>query len=339
MPIAERVKTPPLGANASILCDWLEISALFSDYRVSRIDALVAAEEQQEEEHEDNIGEADRQKELLVESIENEIIERQTNCRGAYPFVLGPAGEELELVEDWSAPKYSFYLVCLLTTHLSRNSLFDFQLRPDLIVSLRNGVFQTISTLAMAGLASAANVTACAASVGWPRQRGEPLLEVLRRAQGRGAGFTVKERPGEYTPDDEKDGGIDVIAWRLEDRPPPSVFFYAQAASGNNWRGKPVSVHVPFFEDNYLDRRTLANISFATLIPFRELDAKLWIKETSIHHTLVDRTRIASYGSVALAWPNAHESIDDVHRMPEVTSWISNLRDFARQEADIAAAE
>lgn len=330
---------PPMGATPEILCDWLELSALFSEYGLSRIDALTAAEEQQEEEHEENIGEADRLKEQLVESIENEIQERIINCRGAYPFTLGEAGEELTLVEDWQEQQYSFYLVCLLTSHLTRNSLFDFDVPAEIITRLRNGVFQTVSTLAMAGLASAANVTACAASVGWPRQRGEPLLDVLRRAQRRGAGFVVRDQPGEYTPGEEKDGGIDVIAWRLEDRPPPSVFFYAQAASGHNWPGKPVSVHVRFFEDNYFDKKTLANISFATLIPFRELDVKMWIKENSTHHTLIDRTRISSYGSVALSWPNAHESIDDLDRMPAVRCWVADLRNFARQGLDIAAPE
>jgi hypothetical protein len=337
MLFAERVKTPPMGATPGVLCDWLELSALLSEYGISRIDALIAAEEQQEEEQEEDIGEADRQKDQLIELIENEIQERITNCRGAYPFALGEAGEELTLAEDWMELQYSFYLVCLLTSHLTRNSLLDFEVPPAFINSLRNGVFQTISTLAMAGLASAANVTACAASVGWPRQRGEPLLDVLRRAQARGAGFVVRDQPGEYTPGEEKDGGIDVIAWRLEDRPPPSVFFYAQAASGHNWPGKPVSVHVRFFEDNYFDKKTLANISYATLIPFRELDVRLWIKETSTHHTLVDRTRISSYGSVALSWPNAHESIDDIDRMPVVTSWIADLRNFARQGTNIAA--
>ena len=208
----EPVVTPGLGAAADVLVDWLELVAFFNEFRTARLDELDAAILEQFEigdvvaeddedidplgpEEGENIGWIDAEKERLRERVENEVDFRQGDCKDAYPFTLGPDAEELCLVDDWQDDRFTPYLACLITTHLSRKSLLDFEIDEDLIRRLRNRVFQVLCTFAMAGLAGGS-----AASVGWPRTDRASIIETLRRAEERGAGFKTREKPGQYTP-------------------------------------------------------------------------------------------------------------------------------------------
>ena len=194
----EPVVTPGLNADDYVLVDWLELVAFFNEFRTARLDELDAAIEEQFEALEDdvadedagqlgdddagNIARVDAEKERVRESIENEVDFRKNDCENAYPFRLGDDAEELVLVENWQDDMFTPYLTCLITTHLTKNSLFDFEVAEDLKMRLRNRVFQVISTFAMAGLASGS-----AASIGWPRTDKADIVTTLKRAEARGA--------------------------------------------------------------------------------------------------------------------------------------------------------
>jgi len=317
----EPVLTPPLDSSASVLADWLELIAFFNEFGIARLDVLQAALKEQEEEPEDDIGENDKLLDRLIETLENEIDSREASCDGGYPFELSSDAEELILKENWEEDDYSFYIVCLLTSHLTTDSLFDFKVDVDLIKRLRNRVFQIVSTLAMAGLAEGS-----AGSIGWPRVDSETVLQALKRAESRGAGFVTKNEPGQYTPPQEKDGGIDVISWTLVDRPPPTVFYYGQVASGHKWQGKPANVHIGVFNPNYLEYGPRSNIAFATLIPFRVNDVTQWINQHTMHGTIIDRTRIPTYAKRGLQLSAKGVEMDEIENMPQVTNWISDFK-------------
>ncbi|WP_165828116.1 hypothetical protein [Rhodovulum sp. BSW8] len=336
MPI-EPVVTPELNAEDHVLVDWLELVAFFNEFRTARLDELDAAIEEQFEapaddepdEDTDDLGDAnggniakiDAAKERLRESIENEVDFRTTDCANAYPFRLGADAEELILVEDWQDDKFTPYLTCLITTHLTKKSLFDFEVSGDLIQRLRNRVFQVLSTFAMAGLASGS-----AASIGWPRSDKSDIIATLKRAETRGAGFRTRDTPGRYTPPNEKDGGVDVIAWQIDVRPPPIFFYFAQVASGHNWPGKPVSTHSKLFERHYMDDAHRGNVNYATLLPFRIVDEDQWNNEHVIHGALLDRTRLPKHAVIGQALARGGVEMDEAENMPQVLSWLQEFR-------------
>ncbi|EFO29111.1 hypothetical protein TRICHSKD4_4927 [Roseibium sp. TrichSKD4] len=338
--VGEPVVTPVPGEKDHVIVDWLELVAFFNDYRTARVDELVAALEEQFESANDdadvdeddplgsddvgNIGRKDAEKEQLLERIENEVEFRIKDCDGTYPFELTDDAEELILVENWQSDHYTPYLTCLITTHLTRSSLFDFVVPDRVIQRLRNRVFQVLSTFAMAGL-----VSGSAASIGWPREDRASILDTLRRAEGRNAGFATKGQPGRYTSPKEKDGGVDVIAWRIENRPPPILFYFAQVASGHNWPGKPVSVHKDLFERNYMDDPHRGNVNFATLLPFRIHDKLEWQNEHVIHGTLLDRTRLPNYAVKGKLLADSGVEMDESENMPQVLDWITQFRGVA----------
>ena len=336
----EPVVTPGLNAEDHVLVDWLELVAFFNQFRTARLDELDAAIEEQFEAEEDadddgedgplgegdvgNIALADAEKERVRERVENEVDFRKKDCGEAYPFELGDDAEELMLVENWQDDRFTPYLTCLISTHLSKNSLFDFQVADDLIRRLRNRVFQVLSTFAMAGLASGS-----AASIGWPRTDKADIITTLQRAEARGAGFRTRAAPGVYTPPKEKDGGVDVISWQIDDRPPPILFYFAQVASGHNWPGKPVSTHSKLFERHYMDDAHRGNVSFATLLPFRVADEGQWQNEHVIHGTLLDRTRLPRHAIIGQSLARDGVQMDEAENMPQVLNWLNDFRAVA----------
>ena len=318
----EPIAAPPLDASISTLVDWLELVALTNRFGTARMDILRSSIDQMEDESDENIGDADRDEERLIDAIENEIELRIERCENHYPFYLSDDAEEVLLTENWRNERYAFYLACLLASHLTASPLVQIVLETSLISRLRNRVFQIIATLAMSG-----HCEGPAGSIGWPRQPKETVLEALKRAEGRGAGFTTRASPGEYTPPQEKDGGIDVISWPTSDRPPPPTFWYAQVASGNNWRGKPVRTFVDNFETNYFDiAPTKDNTNYGTLIPYHITEEIEWHAENRNHGALFDRTRIARFANAGLNLANNGLATDEADNIADLTEWIEDVR-------------
>ncbi|OWV79256.1 hypothetical protein ATY78_10425 [Rhizobium sp. R635] len=315
------IDPPTLELHAAQLVDWLELAALFDPFRTARIDALAASLKQLAEEDEENIAEADRKVEQLIEGIENEIELREGHLGETYPYHLDDDAEELQLAENWDDAKYSFYLVCLVTSHVTGSPILKVPPVGGLLTRLRNEIFQILSTLAMAGLSGGPAIT-----VGWPRKSGETIIELMRRAAANGAGFTVRNPPGEYIPPEEKDGGIDVMAWTNEITPPPSNLFYGQTASGNNWPGKPVSEHARVFESNYLQDIMTGNRGHATIIPFRVWDNRFWFAQNQFHRSVIDRLRLPPHAYNGLQRALSGIMVDEADRVGSVVEWLAEYR-------------
>lgn len=334
------IKTPDPNAEDHVLADWLELIAFFNEFRTARLDELDSAIKKQFESLEDddpdedidglggddggNIARFDSEREKTRERVENEFDFRLNDCENAYPFRLGDDAEELILFDDWQDDKYTPYLTCLITTHLTTSSLFDFQVEGDLIQRLRNRVFQVLSTFAMAGLANGS-----AASIGWPRTDGADIITTLRRAETRGAGFLTRESPGQHAPPNAKDGGVDVIAWQFDVRIPPILFYFAQVASGHNWPGKPVRTHSRVFKRSYIDDAHRGNVSYATLLPFRVADKAQWYNEHLIHGALLDRTRLSKHAVIGQTLAREGVKMDESENMPQVLNWLNDFRAMA----------
>jgi len=321
------IASPTLALNESELVDWLELTALFNQYGVARIDSLLGALLEQEESAEDNIAERDRHKEQLIEKIENEITLRQKLLKGSYPFELSGAADELTVAHEWRELPYNFYVVCLFTSHVTGSVVFIKPPSEDLVQQLRNDIFQIIATLGLAGEARGP-----AFSVGWPRRSGETIVELLTRAAALGGGFGVRIPPGIYTPPKEKDGGVDVIAWSESGLPPPTKFFWGQTASGKNWQGKPVTDHANLFQKNYMQDHMTGNHNYITMIPFRILDRKLFNRETAIHKGILDRMHLPLKASEGFDLASSGITVDVWDRIPEIKRWIEDYTAYAMSE-------
>lgn len=321
---SKAIDPPTLQLDIGQLTDWLELSALFSEFGVVRVDALIGSLKQLAEIQEDDIGEADKAAERFLEGIENEIIVREKHLGETYPFHLGEDAEELQIADNWVEERFSFYLVCLITSHVTNSPILRVPPVGSLLTQLRTRIFQVLSTLALAGLANGPAI-----SVGWPRLRGESIVELMHRASTNGSGFDVRDPPGAYVPPAEKDGGIDVMAWTSEITPPPSILFFGQAASGNNWPGKPVSEYARVFESNYLQDIMTGNRGHATIIPFRVLDMNFWKAQNLAHRTVIDRLRLPPHAYKGLQRARSGTMVDEADQIECVIAWLQAYRNGA----------
>lgn len=318
------IDSPTLDLDVDDLVDWLELTALFNEFGIARLDAITGALYQLQETAEDDIGQRDREREKLIEGIENEVDLRRRSLGDAYPFSLNNTGEELDRAEDWQQNRYAFYLVCLVTTHVTGSPILRFPPIGDLLARLRNQIFQIVATLGLAGLA-----TGPALSVGWPRRRGETIVELLARAAGLGAGFAVRNPPGRYVSPNEKDGGIDVIGWTHEAVPPPPAFYFAQAASGRNWPGKSVADHSRVFEQAYMLDHMTGNRMCVTLIPYRVMDEAFWNSQHQLHMAILDRLRLPARALQGLQLASQGTQVDEADRFDDLTRWLGEYINYA----------
>ena len=184
---------------------------------------------------------------------------------------------------------------------------------------LRNRIFQMIATLGLAGYANGP-----AYSVGWPREDSETIIALLQRASANGGGFTARDPAGRFVSPDEKDGGVDVIAWTAEAQPPPSAFYFGQTASGKNWPGKPVSAHAEVFREAHMQDHMTGNRGYMTLIPYRVLNVEFWQSQHRLHFGILDRLRLPlrALQGLQLAAQGVH--IDNAANVDDVVQWLDD---------------
>ena len=319
------IDPPTLALGVDDLVDWLELTALFDQFGVARVDALLGSLLELEETAEDNIGERDRQREQLIECLENEVEFRRSTLRDAYPFELSASGEELLRYDNWRDQKFAFYLICLVTTHVTGSAILRTPPVGELLTRLRNRIFQIVATLGLAGLSRGP-----AFSVGWPRQQGETIVQLLTRASVAGGGFNVRNPPGPYVSPDEKDGGVDVIAWTEEGMPPPTAFYFGQTASGKNWPGKPVADHARVFGQAYMLDHMTGNRVYVTLIPYRVLDIAFWNTQNLLHMAILERLRLPLRAWEGTQLAGQGVPIDGADRINDLIQWLDDFIIYAK---------
>lgn len=314
---------PSQVSHIAVIVDWLELTVVFDEFQNARTDSVLASLEAQEETPEDIIHEKDRTKDLILESIENEIELRESRCGEAYPFYLSDDGEELKLRGALDDTENSYYLVCLLASHLTKSELLSFDIPQKIVTTLRNRVFQIVSTLGMAGLALGPSL-----SIGWPRDD-ETILEALARAQDLNAGVHPRKEASPLHNPDDKDGGIDVIAWRFTHDEPPENFWFGQVASGHNWKDKSARNEADSFKEKYIGTGPLGNVDYATLIPFRVIEDFEWLKEHRDHRAIQDRTRLPQRALEGARLVDKGIQVDEVENVSALTKWIADFREAA----------
>jgi hypothetical protein len=352
------IEEPTQGDTRSRNADFLELSALASTRRVSSEASLVSilriTEDSATEEQGSDLdsGETldqailDQPREQLIVTAFDELAHREKCLRDCYPFAVNAKSGTLRYVGEESLEHSGklVYLFCLLTTAVREKRLQPPALMQDLEKAIGN-CFQICACVAageFVGGSEEGLITGHVSSFGFPRATGTAFLPALRETYGRFGVGRVREDDdvSEGLPQELKDGGIDVIAWRtMPDQLPGRMYMLGQCASGMNWKDKSVVEYIEQLHGGWFTN-TPAKFSIpAMFIPFplhHELqepkkDAFLstvhtrsWFEEKRFG-IIFDRFRIPALANACMKRPELTRStIDGPSRLAEVRQWVSD---------------
>jgi hypothetical protein len=242
------IRPPPLKAPPALVCDWLEMTVAasirekYSLHRLKRIWDVNRETEDSDpeglrarERDTDDDGVSGEDADAYLDSISDEIGERETALGNSYPFELDAGGNSIKLKNPPGAGGY-VYLFCLFLSNSKQGDILDGTWTPQ-IDHVTRDLFQACSTLAAAG-----EITGSAISFGWPRPNNNPpFLIRLREVYEKFGEGTVRQQALPGASPSPKDEEIDVIAWRPTfDQAPGTEYMLGQVASGDNWEAKSV---------------------------------------------------------------------------------------------------
>lgn len=261
------LQAPPFDAPPQLFADWLELKASVTDQRkVWLVDIERAWEATRESEDTDFEGEGKEFNEWLRPVVA--CIERRTRILGsAYPFLLDDNGDTLSYVGvlDQAHVGQTVYLLCLILSSIPESEILD-KTRLKIPNSTRDR-FQ-----ACAAWAAAAVVGGCAYAFGWPRPDGSDFITALGKVYHDSMGdkeATVREVPPPGASGAEKDGGIDIVAWRPRaDLASGKIYLLGQVATGKNWEDKPIAADIKPLHENWFEFLPVSTAIPAMFIPY-----------------------------------------------------------------------
>ena len=252
-----------------------------------------------------------------------------------YPFRIEARGPDWRVLQAQGTGNAkiqaarSAYLFCLLAS-----ALRDHRIQGDDIALSR--VFQALATEAAAGMIGGESI-----SFGWPRPNGSKFLPALRHASARLRLGTPLPTVPIWSNGQQKDAGIDVIAWRdFADRRPGKPVLFGQVASGHNWTGKSVKNDISTFLSWFSERPTEHFVP-AIFIPFpqhhdcagrdgKEFEtvaaAEAWLRERTFG-LVIDRLRIVDTAAKRLVLLQKAGGENPLGMMGD---WIENTLTMAR---------
>lgn len=342
------INSPVTNDSRSRIADWIEMRSLTRSRRVAtRADYLALydlLDDGRTGEGGPETGEG-LEPEILedvrstaADEVLDELEYRAAVLRGHYPFQLDAKGQNWRLLPaagtrdpETEAARMS-YLFCLLTSAI-RDDRFR---GDDALTRAIPGLFQAISTRAAAGVLGGEVI-----SFGWPRPGGTAFQPALKDASQRLRLGKPLDNVPFWSKGQEKDAGIDVIAWRdFADKRPGKLVLFGQVASGNDWTKKTVKNDTSRFL-SWFSQRPAEHFIPAIFIPFPQhhgcagrsneafesvAAAEAWIKEQQFG-LVIDRLRIVGAAAQHLTRPWEAEE-EDI--LPTVEDWITDALTVAR---------
>jgi hypothetical protein len=344
------INNPPLKSSPTVLADWVEMRTLadpdgfFRLHKLKRYwDTSRETEEsdpsgqQREEEDTDQEGAGGGDDDKFLDSLCDELAERQQRLLESYPFEFdaGGAGLRFSIKRELSEGAM-VYLFCLLLTHSKDDEILDGTWLPTITNTTRD-LFQACSTLAAAG-----HVSGCAISFGWPRPDGTPFLQKLREVYtlfGEGRVVTAL-KPG--APPKVKDSEVDIIAWKPRaDKSPGKFYLLGQVASGDNWEDKSLMASIDFFHRAWFDESPVSSATASMFIPqfvqqvgSGSRNDRMDLLTSKFGH-IIDRMYLPFLASEGIKLADTQETELRIERrsdMPRIIEWVN------QQTADLQAA-
>ena len=325
---------PDLNEHVTMLADWLELKALLSpDGRIG-FGTLVSATDLDIEEQEEDIADEDLRQEGTVIAVQSVIAERRKVVGSAdYPFVVDDDGSAMQRVAPVT-PVGAIYLFCLFLSHAYDRTILPEALAPKIDNDVRD-MFQVCATVAAAGY-----VDGPAMSFGWPRPDSASFLDALKRIYGMFGDGTPHDSEPAGAPEQVKDDGIDVIAWKPSpDGLPGTQYLLGQVASGNDWDKKSVITYIDMFHQFWFSRQPASPETPAMFMPFcfkskRDEDATLTQENavgkmqrlTAQFGVLFYRYRMLHYAAKGII-ASAQHLVERIDELPRVQLWVQEYSD------------
>jgi hypothetical protein len=310
--------------NADLAADFIELSAFFAPSGKALFTDLVAAAEIGGDGAYADVDEEIRTREEIV-GLATATVERRRGLLGsAYPFELVDGGYALA-VSGTPTLGGGCYWLCLILSHLRAVSpvLENSNLHPseEEVIQLRRH-FQAYATAAMA-----AEVNGHAWSFGFPRPDGSGFFQKLH-------GIWAVLKDGE--PNDEgeagapakpKDDQLDVIAARMHrDGGPGFLCAFAQVASGDGWKAKPIRDHVQkVFFKRWFGRQPVTDALVYQVIPFSR-SADEFRDDCLVLGNVLHRDRMPLRVDEAQALVPLGVQIEAFSELPAMLEWMVGYR-------------
>jgi hypothetical protein len=331
----------------ALAADWMELAAILNSRRTSSpadlVRSLAILDEPEHgvvsldglidgQEDDDGLDDEKLEEEIIqsaseqwASDVREELGTRATSLSDAYPFQITGSGTDWLLRYQPQPERHDhlFYSCCLLIT-ARRYSLITRDV-PNM-----DKMMQIIAYLVAGRLVEGTSYW-----FGWPRpddtnQMVAAIEEVLKRM-----GFSeLLLAPPVWSVGDEKDEGIDIVAWKnFGDGLPARIVLYGQVASGKNWEGKSVTQYtestIPIWFGAYGQRWYVP----AMFVPwpqylmvearngrgFRQRVVETSIKHEKVFGVTVDRGRIAELASEKTSTGND----DEDKWVKDLTEWRS----------------
>ena len=344
---------PPLPQDTrSRLADWLEVEVLVRPRGVAaKGDVLRLYDFMEDDGHEleiDDVTGEELETEILeddraqrADEVLAEIDHRSQTLGVDYPFAIEATRMQWRISaasasdDDRIKAARACYLFCLLISAIRDN-----RINGSTVAALRHSManhFQAIATAAAAGI-----LNGQAISFGSPRPSGLGFRPALADASEQMRLGKPLDSVPLWSNGQEKDAGIDVIAWRdFRDGRPAKLVMLGQVASGNDWGEKSVKNDVYRFFD-WFSKRPTEHYVPSIFIPFPQHHECLGRQDAAFEEVafesawhlergfgvIVDRLRIVEAAAAQLAAPHDGTGGSTLGTME---AWMADALNLARQ--------
>ncbi|MBN1546913.1 MAG: hypothetical protein JW902_09655 [Syntrophaceae bacterium] len=277
LPIPENLfgLTSTSGIDPILVCDWIEVSALISNYKINMnkvSDFLVDSEVFSGKERQD-------QSSSFIDGVFRRLENRQNILLGSYPFKISDG--HINSNGSWfKNPEYAFCTILSLIPYYRDWS--------RVITSyVEQGIlFERLSAYCLKSILPSWNVKC----VGWTRDDTKTLRDrlpmILDWINEKGGDF------GRWGDEKAKDGGLDILCFRdFQDSRSGLPIILVQSASGCNWRNKLHTPH-PLKWLGYLDTPFIPWKGIT--IPFHVCDEHFSRRSRDAEGVIFDRLRLFS---------------------------------------------
>ena len=318
---------PPDEPDPDLAADYLELKAVFSEERQSFSQDIVNALTLAADSEFADVGTEIENREKVVNGAVARIASRRRVLATTYPFKLDDQGSVVSFVTEDLDLGQTAYLLSLLLSNLRAISplLGGSEMHPsdDDVRALRRW-FQYFATAALA-----AEIGGQAWSFGFPRPDGTGFSAKLTEIWGVLKDGSVEADPS--APNDPKDDGIDVFAWREQkDGLPGFRLAAAQVATGRGWKDKSIRSHVNHvFPDRWFGRRPVTRMVPYHVIPFARPDGE-FRDDVRVLGNVLHRLRVPRRVSEADALAR-NGQIEAFDRLDEAAEWIASYVERARR--------
>lgn len=303
---------PSYNQETPDLADWLEMNALVGKAGQASLDDLRTALKVAAAGQIQNASPEQRAIHLegVISSVGGELESRSILARGAYPFKLRSSSLERRYLGQ--GRRSSTYAFCLILSYIPWNKRKAKGHFPE-------RTFEEISCLVAQRYLGGKSVR-----FGWPRVSsklpsgfGQAVDELSKRV-GEGDGYDSAEATTV-----EKDGGLDVVAWRAIDARSGKLLVFGACATGEDWRDKLTELQPIDFCDLYFRRNVSPYPTKAFFTP-RIVPSQQWQNYSKRAGLIFDRCRVSAFVP----------ELPSIKLHGDVQEWMRSTLESSGREAD-----